>query len=171
MGGWSSPFEERTLAATGIPADREAENASNADQAAFSLMAETSSDVLMVLSSDGILRSQSPSIRNVTGYEPEERLGKSIFELVHPDDQPGAASAFTSLLEKQNATMSLELRIRHKDGSWRLVEAKGKNLLDDPTVAGIVANFHEISPPAHETDSTRSDDDHIRPFIQTFSWM
>ena len=171
MEGSSRPTENKPRPTINVvTACERAEGASEREDERFPSLIENVSDVLMVLSSDGTLRCQSPSIRNVTGYEPGERQGKSIFELIHPDDKPGASAAFAQLLDRQIATLDMELRIRHKDGSWRLVEAKGKNLLDDPTVAGIVANFHEITEHG-QAEGLPLEDEYMRPFIQTFSWM
>jgi hypothetical protein len=43
--------------------------------------------------------------------------------------------------------------------------------MDDPTVAGIVANFHDITERGQGSGAFPLSDDYIRPFIQTFSWM
>ena len=43
------------------------------------------------------------------------------------------------------AQVSGEFRVRHADGSWRAIEAVGKNLLDDPAVAGLVVNYRDIT--------------------------
>ena len=111
----------------------------------FRPLIERALDVVVVLNSDGTVRYESPSIQNVIGYTPEERQGKSIFDLLHPDDMASATSAFTQLLQNQVAHVHIELRLQHKDGSWRSVEAVGQNLLDDPAIAGIVANFRDIT--------------------------
>src|SRR5262249_48666713 len=39
----------------------------------------------------------------------------------------------------------LEFRGRHKDGSWRTLEAVGTNLLADPTVAGVGVNYRDTT--------------------------
>ena len=38
-----------------------------------------------------------------------------------------------------------EFRVKHADGSWRWIEAVGKNLLDDPAVGGVVVNYRDIT--------------------------
>ncbi|MFC1848374.1 PAS domain-containing protein, partial [Chloroflexota bacterium] len=43
------------------------------------------------------------------------------------------------------STIQAEVRAKHKDGSWHTFEIAGRNLLDDPIVGGIVANFRDIS--------------------------
>src|SRR5690606_21424790 len=49
---------------------------------------ENSSDVATILGPDGINRYQSPSIQYVLGYRPEEMVGTSAFERIHPEDAP-----------------------------------------------------------------------------------
>ncbi len=111
----------------------------------FRPLIERGLDVVVVLNSDGTIRYESPSIQNVIGYKPKEQQGKSIFDLIHPDDMASVTSASSQLLQNQAANVHIELRIRHKDGSWRYIEAVGQNLLDDPAVAGIVVNFRDIT--------------------------
>ncbi len=48
-------------------------------------------------------------------------------------------------MQNPGATMRTQVRVRHKDGSWRIVEAIGRNLLDDPAVGGIVVNYRDVT--------------------------
>lgn len=106
---------------------------------------ENSLDVITVLNADGTIRYVSPSISEITGFAPGEREGRSVFDLIHPDDLSNASSAFSGFLNKQNFNQHMELRIRHKSGSWRFLEAIGINLLDDPEVQGIVINSRDVT--------------------------
>src|ERR687895_511561 len=47
-----------------------------------------SSDMITVFAPDGTRLYTSPSIERVLGYKPEEMLGGSAFDVVHPDDAP-----------------------------------------------------------------------------------
>lgn len=134
-------------------------------------LVENTSDVIMILNSDGTTRHESPSIEKVTGYQREEREGKSILELVHPEDKQNATCGFDKLLEKHLTTVRMEFRLQHKDGSWRVVDAIAKNLLDDPVVAGIVANLRDITEHEPAGEASRLKEEYLRPFIQTFSWI
>ena len=111
----------------------------------FQSLIENSIDVIMILNRDGTIRYESPSIKNFTGYKAEERQGESVFGLIHPDDSPNVATAFSRVINNEVTKINLELRMRHKDGSWRYIEAIGNNLLDDPMIDGIVANFRDIT--------------------------
>jgi diguanylate cyclase (GGDEF)-like protein/PAS domain S-box-containing protein len=114
-------------------------------EAQFRSLVQNSSDVTVVLGPGGEIRYLSPAVERVLGYGPEERLGKSGFANVHPDDFDKAQESFTRLLTEPEASSLTELRLRHADGSWRWVEINGANLLADSNVGGVVLNFRDIS--------------------------
>ncbi|HEV2744796.1 MAG TPA: PAS domain-containing sensor histidine kinase, partial [Rubrobacter sp.] len=104
-----------------------------------------SSDITTILTADGIARYQSPAIERVLGYRPEELVGKEIFDYVHPEDLERVMGTFDHLLDNAAANPLVELRFRHKDGSWRNLEAIGSNLLRDPSVGGLVVNSRDTT--------------------------
>jgi PAS domain S-box-containing protein len=95
----------------------------------------------MVTGPDGTIRYLSPSVERVLGYTPEEMVGTSTAEYVHPDDMQRARGELEALLSKPGVhPAAVETRVRHKDGSWRHLEGMATNLLDDPAVEGLVFN-------------------------------
>jgi PAS domain S-box-containing protein len=111
----------------------------------FRALIENALDVVTVLDADGTLRYASPAIERALGYRPEERIEKNVFELVHPEDAPGLRLLIDHHQGTAYATASVVARLRHKDGSWRYMEANARNLLDDPAVRGIVVNSRDIT--------------------------
>src|SRR5947207_588504 len=111
----------------------------------FRALIENATDIITVLNRDGTRRYVSPSVERSLGYQPEELIGKTPFDLLHPDDVPELRRLFVSGLETPGFVASIEYRIRHKDGSWRIHEAKARHLLGDKTVAGIVINSRDIT--------------------------
>jgi diguanylate cyclase (GGDEF)-like protein/PAS domain S-box-containing protein len=111
----------------------------------FRSLIENASDMIAILGADGTTRYHSPSSERILGYPPNALVGRSVFEHVHPDDRPGLADSFTLLLQPSITPISVEFRHRHKDGSWRHIAAVWKNLLDEPTVGGIVANSRDVT--------------------------
>ena len=101
-------------------------------------------DIITILDADGKIRYESASIRGL-GYEPEELVGRSVFELVHPDDKGRVLKVFFSGVLKPGHADKVEVRFRHKEGEWRLLECSAKNLLFDPRVRGIVVSSRDIS--------------------------
>jgi PAS domain S-box-containing protein len=111
----------------------------------FRSLIENLSDVILIMDADGTISYIGPSVRRVLGYEPKERTGISGFDLIHPDDLPVVIDAFSRSVQTQGFHEPIEMRIRHKDGSWRVVQGVGNNLLGNPSVAGMVVNFRDIT--------------------------
>lgn len=111
----------------------------------FQSLIENASDMVSVFDLAANRTYVSPSTVRSLGYSEEELLGKSGFDVIHPDDLPAAMEMFGALAKHPGETGWLEFRVRRKDGEWRVVSAVGKNLLDDPAVAGIVLNSRDIT--------------------------
>jgi PAS domain S-box-containing protein len=98
----------------------------------FRWLIENTSDLIAELDTDGIIRYASPSVERVLGYTPTELLNTNAFELIHPDDLLHSREIFAHVLLTPGVMgPPLELRGRHRDGSWRYVEAIGKSLADE----------------------------------------
>jgi len=121
------------------------EQAKRENEARFEALVQHSSDVITIVDPDTVIRYTSPTVLQIFGYQPSEIEGKRLAELVHPDDVPRTLSFFMSVLPPGAVTTPAEWRMRHADGSWRDVEVIGTNLLDQPTVRGIVLNTRDIS--------------------------
>ena len=125
----------------------EAERALRRSEACFRALIERSTDMTAVLDASLNTTFWSPSSTEGLGWEREEIVGRPMLEteLVHPDDLDSARAAVEAVLGVPGATSLTVTRNRHKDGSWRLVECKLRNLLDDPGVGGIVLNARDIT--------------------------
>ena len=114
-------------------------------EAYFRSLVEDARDVIHVIDPDRTTRYITPSVRRLLGYEPEELIGSSILEILHPDDVEDALA----LLRRQRADpargLPLEIRVRHRDGSWRIFEGVARNLVDDPVVRGVVVNSRDVT--------------------------
>jgi two-component system, cell cycle sensor histidine kinase and response regulator CckA len=111
----------------------------------FRALTERATDVTSLFNADGTIRYESPSVEQVLGYGPDELVGRSGFDLIHPEDRAHAQRALAESLATPGSSNRIEVRFRHKDGSWRVLEATTRNLLDDPNVRGIVINSRDIT--------------------------
>jgi len=111
----------------------------------FRSLVQNSADVNMVLAADGSITYESPAVERVLGYPSQTREGSLALDHVHPDDREIGAQLFADVVRVPGAQRSAELRTRHADGSWRLIEFVTKNLLDDHAVHGIVVNYRDIT--------------------------
>jgi diguanylate cyclase (GGDEF)-like protein/PAS domain S-box-containing protein len=111
----------------------------------FRALVQNASDVIWILEASGDVRYVSPSIRRILGWTPEKVVDTTVFDWAHPDDVGRMQSALSRCLKAPNRTSRMELRLVHADGSWRRVELIGNNLLDEPTVEGVVFNTRDIT--------------------------
>lgn len=131
--------------ATDITARKCAEDALKQKEELFRLMIENSSDVITVLDPDGTVRYGSPSLERVLGYAPDELIGRNLFDYIHPEDRAKAHGVLLEGLSQRGKPVAFDIRLRHKNGSWRFVESTGSNQIDTRGVEGIVLNSRDIT--------------------------
>ena len=123
----------------------QAEEAVRASERYFRTLLANARDTVTVLDADGRYRFESPGVEHTLGYKPEEVLGKSAFDFIHPEDRSAVLEVFQQGIEQPRGPQRIEYRFQHKDGSWRYLESIGQNLLHDPVVQGIVVNSRDIT--------------------------
>jgi diguanylate cyclase (GGDEF)-like protein/PAS domain S-box-containing protein len=121
-----------------------AETGARQSEARFRSLIQNSSDVITVVQADGLITYQAPSIQRIFGHTPAEVSGTSLIELLHPEDRDAALAFVAEATRRPGVTAPTEWRLRHRDGSWRYVESVGTNLVDDPTVGGVVLNIRDV---------------------------
>lgn len=128
-----------------ITAKKNAEEALLNSEKKFRTLIENSKDGIALSSSDRKFQYISPAIKDITGYEPEELIGKNTFDLFHPEEEVENANFLSKLINKADPFGRKVLRALHKDGSWRWVELTASNKLEDPAVNAIVTNFRDVT--------------------------
>ncbi len=83
-------------------------------------------DIVTELDLVGTILYESYSVTEQLGYGQDELIGRSAFSLVHPLDVPRVTSVFMVALARPGVPHSVRFRFKHKDGSWRILEAVGK---------------------------------------------
>ncbi len=168
---WSSDGT-RQLAVVGSLRDihdrKEAEDRLRRSEELFRSLIENATDFIVIIDADGKVRYESPSVARLIGYEPDERVGKSAFEHVHPNDVQRVIDTFAALREQPGATMSMELRFGRKDGSFAYAEGTGRNLIDHPAVEAIVVNLRDITERKLAEAQLKQSEEKYRSFVQNF---
>ena len=132
----------------------QSELAVRASEARFRSLVQHAADVVTVIDRDGVITYDSPAIGPMLGYGPSDRVGTRASDYVHPEDHEGVAALRKAVAEGPDGLARSELRLRHADGSWRWCQFAVRNLLDDPFVAGVVANISDVTE-RHEYEEMR----------------
>ena len=111
----------------------------------FRSLIENASDTIEILDRDLVVRYASPAAEPVLGYQPEELVGKSIREILHPEDFQRLSGIVAEIAAVPRASAEIELRKQHKSGAWRSMNAVARNLLDDPAIHGLVLTCHDVT--------------------------
>lgn len=96
----------------------------------FHLITESVADMIAVVDRNGHRLYNSPSYQRVLGYAPEELEQTSSLDQVHPDDRSKVIEAAGNAYDG-GSVGCLEYRIRHKDGSWRILESRSSAIPSD----------------------------------------
>jgi len=145
---------------------KEAEEALRRNEQYFRSVVRNASDVITVLEADGTIRYVSPALEKVTGYRPEEHAGANAFDSVHPEDKQRALGLFAKILKTPGGHLLIEFRVPHKDGSWRYLEHVVNNLLDDPSVNGIVVTSRDVTERKESEERLRRAEERYRTLVE-----
>ncbi len=124
---------------------RRAETSLHHREERFRELIENGLDLILVLAYDGTVTFASPSVRRALGHETADVTGNSFFELLHPDEVSDHFRDFLERVRCPGVLPPVEMRFRHRDGSWRTFVVSTNNLLTIPSVEGIIMNCHDIT--------------------------
>lgn len=125
---------------------RKTENLLIQSEKRFRALVENGADAVMIFDANGKPTYASPSVKRVLGYSEDEAVTINLFEVVHPEDQAAIARILKKALKNPGVPVAGHAsRIKHKNGSWRWIEATVTNMLHDPGISGIVDNFRDVT--------------------------
>ena len=135
----------------------------------FKAIIQNSSDIILIVDRMGTITYASPSIERFLGYVPDELIGKRSLDLIMSDDKPKAIADFGRALLTKEVPIPNVFRIRHKDGTEHTLEGIGKNLLDNPIVAGFVMNVRDITERKRVEEALRESEERYRALVESAS--
>jgi diguanylate cyclase (GGDEF)-like protein/PAS domain S-box-containing protein len=132
------------LTFTDTTAERAALAALRSSEARFAALVERGSDIICVVDAAGQFTYASPASDRLLGSG-SMAVGRSFYEIVHPDDVDRIERGFAGLAADHGAVGSTELRVHGVDGEWHRLEVVATNRLDDPDIRGIITNVRDVT--------------------------
>ncbi len=120
---------------------------------------------LTVINSVGAIEYVNPAFANMLGYKPEEMIGRTSFELTHPDDQQILREA----REKRSAgaTNAYEVRLVRKDGSPIYLTITGVPRVNNGAIDGTIAVTNDITERRKVEEALRQQNELLSTLNQT----
>ena len=107
-----------------------AERALRRSEHRFRALVETTSDWIWEVDEKGVYNYASPRIKDLLGYEIEEVIGKTRFDLMPPDEAERVRAAVQEIIKSKEPFVRIESRSLHKDGRIIVVESSGVPIVD-----------------------------------------
>jgi len=119
--GKSLPYKGKNVRVTefrDITDRKRAEDALRSSEERFRSLIQSSSDIIVILNSDGACVYETPSVSRILGYEPGSLIGRKPHEFIHPDDLAYTLKELQEVYENTNTQQPTKMRFRRSDNSW-----------------------------------------------------
>ncbi len=133
----------------------------------FRSLIENALDIITVLDEAGVIRYSSPSLERILGYSPSALHGANLVALIHPGDCKAFLEKLAFDPNRTSFPQQFQFRLRHRDGSWRVLEAIGKGTGGKSPVGGFVVNSRDITERAQAGEALRGANETLRAVIET----
>jgi PAS domain S-box-containing protein len=131
-------------------------------EARYRLLAENATDMIAGHELDGTINYVSSAGETLTGWRPDEIVGKDAYELIHPDDHEHVRAAHERLLHRLQPVRYV-YRLRRKDGTWTWVESNTRVVRDQrsrPT--GLQSATRDITATKQAVEALEAAREHFR---------
>lgn len=109
------------------------------------LVLDHTQDLISLVDPSGVIRYVSPSHQRVMGYAEDELLEASVLDFVHPEDAAMIAQRMAESVASGEGGFVSEIRIRHKDGRWMILEGRGSIIVRPGEQPVILASARDIT--------------------------
>lgn len=98
---------------------------------------------ISVLAADGSVMSSKADDAPTLGYD--DLTGITPFDVIHPEDLPIYEDMERRVLEHPGQEFDCQLRMRHNEGHYEVIECTARNMLDHPDVKGVLVTTRNVS--------------------------
>ncbi|WP_448698414.1 PAS domain S-box protein [Mucilaginibacter sp. AW1-3] len=107
-------------------------------------LVQSGADLIAIISAEGVYTYISPSVKTTLGKQPEDYIGKTPYDFVHPDDVHIIDKAFREILTCEKIDVHSH-RYQDAEGNWRWLQTVATNCLNDPAINGYICNTTDVT--------------------------
>ncbi len=111
----------------------------------FKALIEKSSDYVTVINQRAVSTYESPAVENLTGYKPEELVGKPALDHVHPDDVEATGASLAAGFAEPGVQKSAVYRMKNKNGTYRTYESTGRAVANAAGELEAIINTRDVT--------------------------
>jgi diguanylate cyclase (GGDEF)-like protein/PAS domain S-box-containing protein len=111
----------------------------------FQALVQHSSEVVILVGIDGTVQYVSESMQRVLGYSEDDLMDRPLGEILDAEAGARLLEGLADVAQRPYGVLDLELPLQHRDGHGCTVDVTITNLLDNPSVGGLVLNTRDIS--------------------------
>lgn len=149
-----------------VTQQRQATRRAHEQDAFYRAVAEHSFDTMALLSAEGVYTYVSGSVHKALGYRPEEMVGHSPFEFIHPDDVAQAQAALGELGTKPVFAVP-DCRFRAANGEWRWMETTIGNQLLNPAIGAFTLCSRDVTDKKNRAFELAASDQRFRLLFES----
>ncbi len=139
-----------------------------AAEARLAAVADAVAEVIAICDADGRMMWVSGAVRDALHVAPEDLIGLSAFDVIHPDDHHEIAMRLARMLADPGVvSVPVDIRLRRADGSYCWFEASGSNQLADPSIRGLVISLRDRTERRADEAALRVSEERNRSIVET----
>ncbi len=123
---------------------------------------DNSLDLIGTFDENGVFLSCNRASESILGYTPDEFIGMTVFDFVHPDDLGTLLDSHEFVLGDTGSTRKLELRFKHRSGDWTVLECVGQGYSDADGGLRVVVNARDITDRRKAEEELREREQQLR---------
>ncbi len=146
-----SPLEQEgpttpvVVAVVDVSREHDQQLSLNAAHRRLEAMLANISDTVTLVDERGVVIETTGLHTSIMGYETDYWKRRSVFDLVDHDDLPRLLEAYERVMASPGEQVTLDMRVLQADEQWADIELTAVNLLDDPSLGGIVITSRNIT--------------------------
>ncbi len=107
----------------------------------FQSLVESSSDWIWEVDVNGVYTYASPKVKDLLGYEPDDMIGRTLFDLMPPEEKVRVGRIFEDAIREKKPFSGVENSNLHKDGHLVVLETSGVPVFDK---AGALCGYRGV---------------------------